>query len=396
MIHENSARIRELDGIRGIAILLVIIWHYYIAIAGEPISLVTKVLRFPFYLAWSGVDLFFVLSGFLIGGILLDHASAPNYFKVFYIRRFCRIVPIYFIWLILFILFTSVAKLPLPSETSAFLFNDSMPIFSYFSFTQNFAMVARLSTGARWLGITWSLAVEEQFYLTLPMLIRFVPRRRLPGLLVVLILLVPVVRVLSIPLFPSYIPQYLLLPYRADSLLLGVICAIIVRNETALQWMTAHIAVLRGMLVVLTVGAGWLILLGSIHTFAAISFGYTWLALLYATVLMLAIVPKRGLVKSITALYPLRVLGMLAYGLYLFHQSVNGIVHGIFLNQVPAFRRPVDAVAAVIAFVLTFLLAYLSWTYFEKPLVGLGHRFAKYEMPQTATLTSELGIDPAA
>jgi peptidoglycan/LPS O-acetylase OafA/YrhL len=150
------------------------------------------------------------------------------------------------------------------------------------------------------------------------------------------------------------------------------------------------------MLVVLVIGAVWLIFLGPIHTFAAISFGYTWLALMYACILMLAVVPKGGLVKSIAALFPLRMLGILAYGLYLFHQAVNGVVHGLFRNQVPSFRTPLDALAAVIAFVLTFSLAHLSWTYFEKPLVALGHRFAKYEISPPVTLTPELGIDSAA
>jgi peptidoglycan/LPS O-acetylase OafA/YrhL len=97
------ARIQELDGLRGLAILLVLIVHF-ISQEGS-----TAPHSFPSYLqrivamGWTGVDLFFVLSGFLIGGILMDVRS-PTYFRTFYIRRFFRIVPIYYAWIVLYIL----------------------------------------------------------------------------------------------------------------------------------------------------------------------------------------------------------------------------------------------------------------------------------------------------
>src|ERR1700689_5530178 len=87
----------ELDGIRGMAILLVVIFHWGAFDEGHSIlpGKLERLLSF----GWSGVDLFFVLSGFLIGGILLDVRDSPNYFKVFYMRRFFRIVPLYYLWL---------------------------------------------------------------------------------------------------------------------------------------------------------------------------------------------------------------------------------------------------------------------------------------------------------
>ncbi len=89
-------RVPELDGLRGIAILLVIACHYIIAgLAHIESSTTTSYLLVLNRLTWSGVDLFFVLSGFLIGGILLDVQTSPNYFKAFYMRRFYRILPIY-------------------------------------------------------------------------------------------------------------------------------------------------------------------------------------------------------------------------------------------------------------------------------------------------------------
>src|SRR6266436_2391430 len=100
VIHERQAppvnlsgRIPELDGIRGIAIGMVLIAHFFLVVSrpGSPLAYALVPLR----LDWSGVDLFFVLSGFLIGGILLDAREASNYFRVFYRRRFFRIIPLY-------------------------------------------------------------------------------------------------------------------------------------------------------------------------------------------------------------------------------------------------------------------------------------------------------------
>lgn len=98
----ESKRIPQLDGLRGIAILLILIWHYVVCqVSYFPNLFCVQVIQ-ALNFTWSGVDLFFVLSGFLIGGILLDHRKADNYFQVFYIRRICRIFPLYFLWMAIF------------------------------------------------------------------------------------------------------------------------------------------------------------------------------------------------------------------------------------------------------------------------------------------------------
>ena len=105
VIHEKqvlplnlSGRIPELDGIRGIAIRMVLIAHFFLVVSRPGSGLAYALV--PLRLDWSGVDLFFVLSGFLIGGILLDARESSNYFRVFYTRRFFRIVPIYAVLLL--------------------------------------------------------------------------------------------------------------------------------------------------------------------------------------------------------------------------------------------------------------------------------------------------------
>src|SRR3990167_10051651 len=100
-------KIIELDGIRGVAIALVLIWHYFATQLWVQDGTLLYYFRYMSALTWSGVDLFFVLSGFLIGGILLDHREAGNYFRVFYIRRVCRIFPLYYAHFALFVMLLS-------------------------------------------------------------------------------------------------------------------------------------------------------------------------------------------------------------------------------------------------------------------------------------------------
>lgn len=140
-------RVPELDGLRGLAILLVLIWHYGLAVLKIPIGLFAGPLILILNLAWSGVDLFFVLSGFLIGGILLDNREAPYYFKAFYTRRIFRIFPLYFMWLAIFALVVLLALPSAPATPAAWLWGSPLPWWSYVTFTQNFVMS---SIGALW------------------------------------------------------------------------------------------------------------------------------------------------------------------------------------------------------------------------------------------------------
>jgi peptidoglycan/LPS O-acetylase OafA/YrhL len=164
-----------LDGLRGIAILLVLLYHGLFSIHFEsaPLIRLTAIGK----LSRSDDDLFFVSSGFLIGGILLDVKDSPHYFKTFYVRRAYQILPLYMAVLGIFLL----------RLISFHLFRDwfgnpqpkHIPFLSYVFFFQNFWMVFLGSFGLAFLSPTWSLAVEEQFYLTAPLLVRRI--LQLPG-----------------------------------------------------------------------------------------------------------------------------------------------------------------------------------------------------------------------
>src|SRR5207245_2913352 len=131
-------RIPELDGLRGIAICLVLGAHFINVTNGPRLAAFFQDL---FLLGWSGVDLFFVLSEFLIGGILLDVRSSHSYFKTFYARRFFRIIPIYYLWVTLYLLLVGLGSSFLRAHTrSGTVPPLGFDIYAHYLFLQNFAV----------------------------------------------------------------------------------------------------------------------------------------------------------------------------------------------------------------------------------------------------------------
>jgi peptidoglycan/LPS O-acetylase OafA/YrhL len=396
--------IPELDGLRGIAILLVIFFHYF-----QSAPLPGSLAAFG-RLSWSGVDLFFVLSGFLVGGILLDARDSPHYFKTFYIRRSYRILPLYAVVCAAFWILRGLAAAD--SSNPAFdwlFFTHSLPWYAYASLTQNFLMAYKGALGPAWLGATWSLAIEEQFYLTLPLMIRYASRRRLPYLLALIALAAPVCRALF-RLFYVHgdVAAYVLMPCRADALMLGVGAALVMRSEAGRQFLLDHRRLLYAALTVLlcgmaymaikgtgaqtqiaveqtivqstqTNGSGWTTLWVCVRTTVS-SLNYTWIALFYLCLLLLALTHRASLWSRFLRARLLMQTGIIAYGAYLFHEPVLGLCYGLLRGRLPVIASFGDVGTTVLAFVLTVILAKVSWSYFEKPLVKRGHKHS-YDEP---------------
>jgi len=382
-----------LDGVRGIAILLVLVWHYaVVTLWVQPDSAMSYVLA-GLRLSWSGVDLFFVLSGFLIGGILIDNRGAKNYFRVFYMRRTCRIFPLYFIWLMIFCDLLLAEGILFSEERFRWLLANPLPLFSYLTFTQNIAMALHNVFGSNWMGVTWSLAVEEQFYLTLPFIIRYCHPRKLPWLLLSLVLVAPLLRVVLFFWDPyQRLSVYVLMPCRADALLLGVLAAWMVRQQAIAQLLGNHRKVLRAALGISLAGVIGLIISGNtfIISPAMVSFGYSWLALFYTCFLLQAVTQKRGIIKAIASNLLLRRLGIIAYGVYVFHQGVLGLTHGLILDQAPRILGIQELLVTLLALAITLAAASVSWRFFEKPLVALGHDFQYEKKMAPSMLPSSL------
>ena len=235
-----SARIPELDGLRGLAILLVILCHYVGNPDHTPLGFFPHRFLLAFTVGWSGVDLFFVLSGFLIGGILLDARNSPQYFRAFYMRRVFRILPIYYLWTLLFAATVIAALVFFPGRLGV-AFSDLLRVPVQLLFLQNIFIGMPHFTWT-WFVVTWSLAIEEQFYLLAPPLIRFLSLRRFVITLAATIVLAPVLRFM---LFRYWAPgTYLcafLMPCRADSLSCGMLLAVAWRDARFREFIRIHV-----------------------------------------------------------------------------------------------------------------------------------------------------------
>ncbi len=363
VVFTPGKHIPALDGIRGIAILLVVVFHYICCMLEPGSDSFLLYIRGMLGLTWSGVDLFFVLSGFLITGILVDNIGAENYYKVFYLRRVCRIFPLYYLVIILFALGRRMGL----AETGAgfgWLFDGAMPLWSYALFLQNISMAEAGSFGANFLGMLWSLSVEEQFYLLFPFLVSRVSRRTLAGVVCLFIFIPPILRE------GAGFGAVSLMPCRADTLMVGALIALGVRSGSLFELLVRNRTSVYTAFAGLLGGAALLTRNGG----AFGCFNYTWLAFLYGTFLLIPLLHPEGLPGRLLRTGWLRKIGGLAYGIYIFHMPVLGLMHGFILGKTPLLRTGTDALVTGAAFGVTLAVALLSHELVEKRVLAMGRR----------------------
>jgi len=376
---QDRERVPELDGIRGLAICLVVFYHYgpYSIIPGS--CWLGDFFRTTFALGWSGVDLFFVLSGFLIGGILIDNRNSKHYFKSFYIRRCCRILPAYLLTLAIYL----ALKLLLTAYSFQSWFEElflqgNMPFWANLTFTQNIVSAITGKMNADWLMITWTLALEEQFYLVLPIAIWLLKPSWLIPTLLVLLCFNPLLQLFLWLYYPlSYLATSHVIPLRGDALLIGVICAFSLRQKKLMIWLEQNSRHLQVIFLFLLLGAGYLANkcdLGAFE-FEKILIFNLWLALLYVILLLLAVTDKKGIVATVMRFSPLRKLGTISYGVYLFHMPINALLHGLLLGRDRRYRDLSDVIVTIAALIITLIVTSLSWHFLESPIVAWGHSF---------------------
>jgi peptidoglycan/LPS O-acetylase OafA/YrhL len=365
---DRGKRILELDGVRGLAIALVLVYHYAeVAIAPGARTLYGSSALFyallPTRLMWSGVDLFFVLSGFLIGGLLLDSRNSPRYFTTFYARRIYRIFPIYY--LMIAFVWIGVWNWPLSP-----LFVGKMPLWTYPLYAQN--LTGHYTQAADAIEVSWSLAVEEQFYLLFPLLIWFCSRRTVSCVLGACIIGAPLLRSLMVFRGLGFEEIYPLLPTRADTLALGMVAALIVRSESAKDWIQRHSRALYMCLLALFA------LFPTILKWSSPSWvctaGYSIVGVAFFLLIVLLLVKPLPGMKGVLSAPWLRWLGTVSYCVYLVHQPIK---IGLFLFFLPGTEPVISGsqslLVIVAALVATLAVAHLSWLAIERPLIRRGH-----------------------
>jgi peptidoglycan/LPS O-acetylase OafA/YrhL len=359
----RGSRLASLDAIRGVAILLVMAWHYLPQPSGPVHTRAFALIRALNVLSWSGVDLFFVLSGFLIGGILIDNRLASNYFRTFYIRRAFRILPLYAVVLAL------AALHPWPDTRGA-------SFIPYLLFQQNAMVPITGAFGLRHLEVTWSLAIEEQFYLLAPLVVRYVPPRRLPVVLGAAVLVPPVCRALLwLTCRPDVaaLASFTLLPCRMDALAVGALVAYAVRTprwaaRIARPRLRHGVAAVAGLLgLVVPILGGWWYRSPYVSVM-----GFSFLAIFYGAVLLDGLTTRAAAWAGTRLASPLTTAGVGAYSLYLFHLSIRDWLSA---TLGPRASAGPEIVYVSLLVALNAGVAVAGWRCIERPLMRIGHRY---------------------
>ena len=367
MSKQDSSRVPELDGLRGLAIALVVWCHLVEAYLPLGPSTWLGWVRAGTTLSWTGVDLFFVLSGYFIGGILIDQRESPRLSRVFYLRRALRILPLYFVTVLACFIMAAAGW---PDAFAAF------PAWIYGVFFTNFALVWLNHWDWAPLSVLWSLAVEEQFYLAAPWVVRALSPTRLPRLMAALIAVAWLLRLAAHLLFPDReLAGHVLMPMRMDNLALGVLLAWAVRNAAAKPFFQhlarswpRWLAVCALLLLVLTVDQP------KVGDPALVYGGYTVIALTSALVVAIVVgVRPAGLMRVLRST-PLLSLGRNSYFIYLWH-SLIGVELIKWLGG-PTFvlNRFSSLLIVLLAGGATWAASLVSGKFFETPLIALGHR----------------------
>jgi len=316
----------------------------------------------------SGVDLFFVLSGFLIAGILIDNRQQRSYYRTFFVRRFCRIFPLYYFLVLIFTMAKGVGA-------NGPIFDGPIPLASYITLTQNYFMAHLRTYGAVWLGATWSLAIEEQFYLSFPFLIRHA-KAALPWILFAGIAGAPALRIWCYSYFGNDdFGSYVWLPCRLDSLCWGAMLAYILRSPRALRSIHRHRKWIIAGFIVLLAGAVFLdTALARDIGYHSSHWGHSLLAALYAFAILLTVLYAGRSCTGFLRFKPLLGLGKISYGVYLVHGIALISVFSI-CGRTVALNGLLDAVLVGTALTLTTAVCALSHRWLEQPFLQIGKRF---------------------
>lgn len=377
-----------LDGFRGLAIFLVAFNHFTHL---PPRTEVDRVWITLAWLGWIGVDLFFVLSGFLITGILLEAKGSPHYFRNFYARRILRIFPLYYL-----ILAVSLFVLPhvLPADKAQRFASIAGDEIYYWLYLSNFAIARAGQTRHGVLDVTWSLAIEEQFYVVWPAVVLLVSRISLKRIAVALMALSLATRVaLRLSTDLGSFSIYVLTPCHLDSIAMGSLIAALAREPGGLAPYAGRarraafalgpaaiaLAFVESRLNPSQFGPGYSPIFNTV--------GFSLLALVFGGMLVaiLTAAPNSRLQEVFNARW-LRTLGKYSYGIYLVHLPIGALIRDRLFGPSTRSKRfvypslfgselPGQLLYYLLAGSAAFSVAWLSFNLYEKHFLKLKRLF---------------------
>jgi peptidoglycan/LPS O-acetylase OafA/YrhL len=393
----GSGRVLELDGIRGIAILLVISCHYR-AFASSFDGLTS--------IGWIGVDVFFVLSGFLITTILLELRDTSSPFKYFYVRRFLRILPVYYVALAVISVVSAISHehmLHLGYFVNRIFFLQSLldspallrrsysvligllplPALFHKSILPIADQGASLGSWANSLGAAWSLSIEEYFYFLWAPVVLLV-RRQSHVLTIATLLFLVSIGLRYVGFSDAHV--YFDFLARMDVLMVGAYLAIFLQWRRAASSKHGEFADMVMKCIIAISAMGFVLSLWCERPFLGrelrdsasfLVFGLTLLNLFIGASLCLIILNKgdTNLLCRFFRLRGLRYLGTISYSVYLFHIPVYYAVMRMAAKYT-AKTRGTDMCASTFSLILVIILAALSWKFFEQPILALKDKFA--------------------
>jgi len=374
------AHLPALDGLRGVAILLVLA-HMFTLL--DPQQGVLAYIYYKVnYLGWIGVQLFFVLSGFLITGILLDSRTATHYYRSFFARRTLRIFPLYFAVLaVAFLLVPAVGAVP------ASIANDQPNQAWLWTYTENWA--SSLGLGSKTFPHFWSLAVEEQFYLVWPFVIRRQTPEKCLRLCLALAAISLGVRCWLVWNGATHEAIYPNSFCRMDALALGGAAAAAFRIPALRVVLIDHRERLLRYALMLTL-VGVAVTRGFWHmTVIGQTVGYSILAVIFVLLLMSAVAGEAAPAEpsqpshmsawlAVMRWAPLRTIGKYSYGMYVFHKPLHDFLGKPLLAALDIHASQsllADVLYIVLATLATLALAAVSYHLFEQRFLGMKRFF---------------------
>jgi len=382
----RDKNIPALDGLRGLAIILVLLFHFTPEGGGR--TLVGTITRWISQLGWCGVDLFFVLSGFLITGILLDAKGSAHYFRNFYMRRVLRIFPLYYGVLLVIFVIIPIWR-PMSSPEDHRLMQNQHWLWLYMANIPQ-AMSNGWPLKAGWVNLNhfWSLAIEEHFYLVWPAVVFALGRKTLMRICATCMVTSLVMRCFAYFLWNDT-AAYVLTPFRMDELGMGALVALRARGPGGIEAMVRPAKWIAAILGV-SLAVIWLQEMEDVNYTVAL----TTLSAFFGALLVVAVGGKIASVIFSNAV--LRFFGKYSYGIYVFHWILAPMLGKYFshekLGAMSGSHFLGVALSMVIAIGISTLMAFASWHLYEKHFLKL-KKFFEYGERKRASAEAEAMSD---